>query len=266
MTRLRGALQEYLQIRRGLGYRLQHAGRVLLDFVGYLEAAGAETVTTELALEWATRPKGVDPANWSRRLGIVRGFAEHLQALDPSAEVPPADLLPGRFRRASPYLYSDADIVQLMAAARELAPPLRAATYETLVGLLAVTGMRVGEAIRLDRSDVDFVQGLLRVRHAKFDRSRELPLQTSTLEALRAYGAVRDARSPEPPTPSFFISTTRARLHYNDVHGVFIGLARRAGLVARSERCRPRIHDYADVFVMPTWGLSRTVVTRKRSA
>ena len=142
MSALGQAVEDYLSVRRALGYKLREHGYVLPDFVAYLEATGASTITTEAAVAWATQPKNSTPVWWSRRLAMVRGFARHMQALDPDTEVPPPGLLPDRCRRVAPYLYSDADIAALLAAARALPSPQRAATYETLIGLLAVTGMR----------------------------------------------------------------------------------------------------------------------------
>ncbi len=252
MTGLRTAVADYLAIRRRLGYGLQRAGRLLADFVGYLEDAGASQVTTELALAWATAPKDVHPAWWRQRLGIVRGFACYLQTLDPSTQVPPADLLRAHRPRVTPYLYSDADVDALMAAARVLTPPLRAATHETLVGLLAVTGLRVGEALGLDRADVDLTGGVLLVRRAKLAKPRELPLHDSTLEALRRYGRLRDQRWPKPATPSLFVSPRGLRLCSSTFHDTFRTLVRHAVLEGRGQRCRPRPHDLRHSFAVRT--------------
>ena len=255
MSQLRNAVDDYLRIRRALGFKLERAGHLLPQFVAYLERAGAETITTELALAWAKQPPDVHPDWWGHRMSVVRGFARHLQALDPRTEVPPIDLLPRKVSRATPYLYTDADVAALMDAARALHPPLRAATYETLVGLLVVTGMRIGEAMRLDRDDLDWTNGLLTVRDSKFGKSREVPLHPSTVEALTAYARVRDQLCPRSAAQSFFVSTKGTRLMYDTVHWTFLKLVRGAGLQRRSAGCRPRPHDYADLRVMPTSGL-----------
>jgi integrase len=257
MTQLHAAVEEYLTVRRALGFKLASEGHLLAKFVDFLESKGATTVTTELALDWATQPPGASPTWWSNRLSMVRCFARYLSAFDPSTEVPPTDLLPNLSsnRRATPYLYSEAQLVALMAAARgALSSPLRSATLETLIGLLAVTGMRVGEVIGLDRDDVDWTRGVLTVRRGKFGKSREIPLHPSTLEALRAFARLRDERCPHPQTPSFFVSTTGNRVSYSSFAARFRRLARSAGLQPQSSRCRPRIHDYADLCVMPTLG------------
>jgi integrase/recombinase XerD len=147
VSELRQSVDDYLQVRRSLGYKLTIYGRVLPQFVEFLEQRDAPVITTSLALEFATQPQNASVVWWHQRLAIVRGFALHRRAFDPRTEVPPADLLPAKFGRAIPYLYSEAEIEALMAAARRIRSALKAATYETLIGLLAVSGMPVGEAI-----------------------------------------------------------------------------------------------------------------------
>jgi integrase len=174
MSTLHRAVDDYVTVRRALGAKIEGYPRLLKGFVDYLEAAGAATVTTELAVAWAKLPgSDAHPAYLSRRLCVVRGFARHLKAFDPATEVPPAELFPPRSCRATPYLYSDADVAALMRAARSLGPVLRAATYETLIGLARVTGMRIGEIVRLDRDDVDWEEALLVVRCSKFGNYAE---------------------------------------------------------------------------------------------
>jgi integrase len=183
---------------------------------------------------------------------MVRGFAAYLETLNPATEVPPRSLLPGRSRRATPYLFSDDEVQGLMAAAGALRTPLRAATYATLIGLLAVTGMRVGEAIRLDRADVDLLEGLLTVRDSKFGKSREVALHATTTEALRGYAHRRDEECPRPAAPSFFVSIAGTRLIYTNVQHVFAGLTVAAGITRRSASCRPRLHDLRHSFAVTT--------------
>jgi len=252
MSALRDALPEYLAVRRALGFKMEREGRLLPDFISYLELRGAPAVTTALALEWAKQPPDGHPAWWAQRLGAVRGLAKHLQAFDARTEVPPPELLPHRSRRATPFLYSPQDIARLMEAARNLCPPLRSATYTTLIGLLAVTGMRVGEAIRLDRQDVDWTYGLLVVRNSKFGKSREVPLHDSTVETLRGYERLRDRHVRRPKAPSFLLSTAGTRLLYKNVHRTFLDLVRQAGLQRRSAHCRPRPHDLRHTFAVST--------------
>jgi integrase/recombinase XerD len=195
-------------------------------------------------------PANASPVWVAARLGVVRGLARYLQTVDADAEVPPADLLPARARRPTPYLYSDADIVALMAAARSLAPPLKAATFETLIGLLAVTGLRGGEAMRLDRGDIDWAGGLLIVRDTKFGKSRQVHLHVTTLAALRRYGRLRDRLCRSPTSASVFVSTSGARLCHATVGPTFRRLVRQAG-VGRGG-LSPRIHDLRHSFAVRT--------------
>jgi integrase len=252
MSPLRDALADYLRIRRALGYKLERAGKLLPQFLDYLERIGADTVTTERALAWATLPAAGSARWWAFRLSIVRGFAAYLQTLDPATEVPPKDLLAGRPPRATPYLYADEEIAALLATAGALRSSLRVATYRTLIGLLAVTGLRVGEAIRLDRGDLDLTHDLLVVRNSKFGKSREVPLHPSTMRAVRDYLRLRDRLQPAPSAPALFVSPAGTRLLYSNVHATFRQLRRRAGLQPRSASCRPRIHDLRHTFAIRT--------------
>jgi integrase/recombinase XerD len=252
-TTLRERLADYIQVRRGLGFKLEAYPWMLGDFVSYLEEAGASTVTTELAVAWACQPGvGAHPSYLSKRLSVVRGFARHLSAFDPATEVPPLELLPDQACRATPYLYSKADIVALIGAARALNPRLRAATYETLIGLLVVSGARIGELIRLDRGDIDWDEGTLAITYTKFNKHRELALHPSTVKALRSYADERDEAWPEPKDSSFFVSTLGTRLVHVTVQQAFARLARDAGLRPRSAQCRPRIHDFRHSFACST--------------
>ncbi|MGI8946733.1 MAG: tyrosine-type recombinase/integrase [Ornithinimicrobium sp.] len=267
MTDLRAELDRYLSIRRALGFTLVRAERLLNDFIDWLHAGGTSSgiITTHDAVAWASLPSGASPDWWGQRLSVVRGFARHLHAIDQVHEVPPPGLLPARTRRATPWLYSDADIAALMTAAGQLRSPLRAATFTTLIGLLAVTGLRIGEALRLDRCDVDLSDGMLHIRNTKFGKSRYVPLHPSARDALAAYTRRRDQLCPHPADPSFLVSTVGTRLLYCNAHAVWLDLISRAGLHARSARCRPRPHDlrhYADGRVMcpaGVFGLVRAV-------
>jgi len=243
MSDLRSALGDYLTMRRGLGFTLAREEKLLTQFLAYLDQRGAAGLTLDDAVAWATAPAGASPAWLAKRMSVVRGFAGYLRTLDPSVQVPPAGLVPGRRRRAVPYLYSDADTAALLAAARGLRYPMVTATYETLFGLLAVTGMRIGEAIRLDDDDFDAENGLLTVRASKQGRSRQLPLHPTTVAALRAYRRDRDAFRPRPVSSALFVSIEGTRLLIADAGATFRRLAGRAGLTPRSSACRPRPHD-----------------------
>jgi integrase/recombinase XerD len=252
MTPLRQAVADYLAMRRGLGFKLRRADALLPDFVAHLERCRARTVTCDLALEWAMRPPGAHPAWWVTRLEVVRGFASYLQAFDPSTEVPAPELLRGRYRRATPYLYSQSDIARLFGATRKLCSSQRAATLNTLIGLLATAGLRVGEGIRLDREDVDWHRRLLVIRETKFGKSREVPLHDSTLEALHAYARLRDRIFRRATTPAFFVSTVGTRLFHENIYKLFQHAVRAAGLQPRSPRRRPRFHDFRHTFAITT--------------
>jgi integrase/recombinase XerD len=252
MSALAAAVEDYLAVRRTLGFTLRDDHWLLADFVAQLEAAGLDTITTEAAVAWATQPADASPSWHAKRLGCVRRFAVHLHALDARCEVPPHGLLPCRARRARPHLYSDDEVTALIDQARRLVPRLRAATFETLIGLLAVTGMRPGEALRLNRGHVDLDNGVLRVLDSKFHHSRELPLHPTTVEALAAYSRLINRVGPQPARPSFFISITGSRLRHGDLNQTFVRLLRGAGLEppAESGRPRPRPHDLRHSFAV----------------
>jgi integrase/recombinase XerD len=253
MNRLHERVEQYLAIRRSLGFKLEDHGRLLPQFVAFLDQCGAPTLTVEAALAWATKPQGVDRFRWRQRLSVVRGFARWLQPFDPATQVPPADLLAYRRSRPVPYVFSDADIDALLAAVTVvLRHPLRVATHRTLFGLLAVTGMREGEAIGLDRSDVDLEAGSLTIRDSKFNKSRQLPLHPSTVKVLRDYAAQRDRLCPQPATSSFFISVRGRRLTGRRVLAVFTKLVDQAGLTPRGGSRRPRVHDLRHGFAVAT--------------
>lgn len=252
MSRLGHLADEYLQTRRALGYKLASQGRVLRGFVRYLDDRGDSRITVEAALAFATQPAGARPIWWTRRLSVVRGFAAFVQTIDPDTEVPPNSLLARGVSRAVPYLYSASQVAALMATARRLGTPLLAATYETLIGLLAVTGIRVGEAIALNRDDVDLARGVLTIGSGKFGKARMVPVHPSTVQALETYAGRRDEMRPRCAAPSFFVSTVGTRLTYNTVRVTFARLARQAGVEATSQRCHPRLHDFRHRFAVQT--------------
>lgn len=241
MSDLAGHVQDYLRMRRALGFKLRFAGQVLPQFVAYLEAAGASTVSAELAIAWAGSPEGLQPISLSHRLGAVRGFARYLATIDPATEVPPCGIWPSVAARPAPYLWSDIEIRALLDATRRLNPPLRAATHETLFGLLASSGMRVGEALGLGRDDVGLAGGVITVQDAKFGRSRLVPLHPTTIDALRTYVERRDQLCPKARSAKFFVSAGGTALTYGAVHKTFVDLTTAIGL--RTATARPRMHD-----------------------
>jgi integrase len=253
VSALEQSLADYLQLRRSLGHELAEAGWLLPDFVAYLDAHGSPTVTIEAALGWVQQSAtGQETSVGARRMTAARGFARYLAGIHAGTEVPPFGLMPHRQRWRRPFIYSPADIAAVMNQARcSILSPLRAATYDALIGLLAASGLRIGEAIKLDRGDVDWGEGVLLIRESKFGKSRLVPLQTSSMQALAEYTGLRDELQCRPKDPSFFVSLTRKRLCYAVVSQTFRQLVDSAG-VGTGAPCPPRLHDYADVFVMPT--------------
>lgn len=251
MSPLAVSLDEYLGLRRSLGYKLERAGELLADFVASAEGAGADHVTVEGAVEWALRAEETGSSWRAQRLGVVRGFARYLHATDPIHQIPPAGLLP-RGRRPAPFLYAEADIAALMAAARRLRTPLRAATMETLIGLAAVTGLRVGELLRLDRVDVDVETDVLAVRNTKLGRSRLVPLHPTTTESLAAYGLRRDELFPPPVSDALFISTAGTRLRSGSLQAGFAEVVELAGLPTSQGQQRPRLGNLRHSFAVQT--------------
>jgi integrase len=254
MKTLSTHLHRYLQLRRRLGFKLYHAACSLRQFVRFARRQKASCITTKLALRWATQPTRCQPCWWADRLGMVRGFARYLTAIDARTEVPARGLLPHHYRRKPPYLYTDGQVRDLIAAAQQLSSPqhLRGATYATLFGLLAATGMRVGEALGLDRADVDLPQALLTVRQTKGNQPRLVPIHRSTGQALRRYEHLRDQVCPRPLSSRFFLSERGAALTYCIVRHWFIKVSRQIGLRQLSDRHGPRIHDLRHRFSIRT--------------
>jgi integrase len=258
MSTLRASLKEYLGTRRAMGFELRVPGRNLHKFVSFLEQQGATYITTDLALRWATQPRGAAPAYQADRLAHVRRFAAWRKATDPRTEVPPHGLLPQRTRRKTPFIYSDDQVRAVLSAARALpsSKGLRGLTYMTLFGLVAVTGMRTSEAVALDRGDVDFQESIVIVRRTKFGKTRMVPLHESTGVALRRYSIARDRLFHAPRTPAFFLSERGTRVTTWSTAYNFASASRHAGLRGPVEGHRhghgPRIHDLRHRFAAKT--------------
>jgi integrase len=250
MSQLSDHLDDYLRLRRALGFKLEWPGQVLPKLIAYIEAAGATSLTADMAIAWAQLPQRVQPIHWTHRLGAARGFARYLKTIDPETEVPVPNVFGARQRRRAPYLWSENDICRLLEETRQLRPSLRAATHEALFGLLAASGMRVGEAIGLRRDDVDLIDGVLSIREAKFGRSRLVPLHPSVTEQLRSYAARRDRMCPAPRSLTFFISNVGTALNRNNVHNTFVKLT--TAMELRTAASRPRIHDLRHSFAVRT--------------
>jgi integrase len=255
MSALHKALSQYVTVRRALGTRLVEPARTLRQFVIFLERRGSSHITTPLALQWAMTPQGVQPATWARRLSMVRRFAHWLSASDPQTEVPPARLLPARRRRRRPHIFSDEEIGRLMVEGvqRRSRTGLRGLTYTTLIGLLASTGLRPGEALALDRSDVDLERGILSIRETKFGKSRLVPIDPSTRRALRQYAERRDALGVHLRSPAFLLAESGRRLQGCTARRMFALLSCITGLRPATESRRrvgrgPRLQDFRHTF------------------
>jgi integrase/recombinase XerD len=252
VTALAQHVEDYLAVRRGLGFKLRSERRMLADFVVFMDSVGQSTLTVNAALQWATSPTGVGHAYLAQRMRAIRGLARYLRGIDPATEIPPLELLPARRHRPTPHIYSEQEVTTLMAAAATLRPMLRAATMETLIGLLACTGLRVSEAFALDRTDIDATNGLLRIRDSKYGKSREVLIHDSTLAALHAYLGRRDELRATGDAVCVFVSSWGARLNHKAMHPAFDRIRRTAGVVGCSPGRWPRAHDLRHTFAVNT--------------
>lgn len=254
MNPLRKAVRDYLAMRRGLGFKLVKHAAELPGFVSFLESQPSARITTNLALKWATLNPDHKPAEWAARLTVVRGFARHWSATDPSTEVPPLGLLPYRPQRAQPYFYSEEEIGRLLKAARaqRSVDPLRSWTYYCLFGLLAVTGLRLGEALNLQTNDMDWDAGVLTIRGAKFGKSRLVPLHSSTCKVLREYVRRRQQRFGTRLNGPVLVNKNGNRLDKGEVHRTFYRLSREIGIRAENASRGPRLHDFRHRFAVNT--------------
>ncbi len=254
MNRLRTAVRDYLAMRRGLGFKLAKHEGGLREFLSFLARKRSSRITVNLALEWATLNANQKPYDWAARLTIVRGFARYWSATDSSTEVPPPGLLPGRPPRAQPYIYSDREIRALLKAAknRPSIDPLRSWTYHCLFGLLAVTGLRLGEALNLQRKDMDWSESILTIRGAKFGKSRLVPVHASTCKVLADYVKRRDRRFGARTGGHFLANKNGNPLDKGEVHRTFYTLSRQIGLRAVNASRGPRLHDFRHRFAVQT--------------
>jgi integrase len=254
MKKLRMGISAYLTLRRRLGFKLVKHEPALQEFVSFLEQKHTSRITVKLALEWATQNVNQKPWEWAARLSIVRSFARHWSATDASTEVPPFGLLPWRPPRAQPYFYSDHEIRKLLQAARTRSSidPLRPSTYHCLFGLLAVTGLRLGEALNLRTGDMNWSEGMLVIRRAKFGKSRLVPLHPSTCKVLSDYAARRDGRFGARPDGPFLVNKNGNQLDKGEVHRMFYSLSRQTGLRAADSNRGPRLHDFRHRFAVQT--------------
>jgi len=254
MTMIEQSIQDYLALRRSLGFKLRDAGLCLVKFAAFLAVRQAPHITTALAMEWAQQSPSAQPATCAQRLGYVRDFARYHVASDPQTEIPALGLLPFHAHRARPYFYSGEDIARLLQCALELSPGdgLRPWTYHCLLGLLSVSGLRIGEAIRLKAEDVDLQAGVLTIRGTKFGKSRLVPIHPSTGEVLEQYRARRERFLAGRAASTFFITSRGNPLDIGDIHRTFYQLSRRIGLRGETASHGPRLHDFRHRFAVQT--------------
>lgn len=249
---LEAMLEDYLAVRRALGVRLERPEKLLRQFLYHLHERGLDQITVDAIVEWVRLPEATSPGWLGMRMNAVRGFAAFCHGLDPANQLPPRGLLSAGGKRATPYLYSNAEIDALCHATGALRGEVRQATYRTLIRLLAATGMRIGEAAALDVGDFDRQRGVLTVRETKFDRHRLLPLHASTTEALTTYRQQLERAYPHPCTPALLVSGSGTRLLTVNIGATFRQLVLLAGLAPRSANCRPRPHDLRHTFAVRT--------------
>jgi integrase len=258
---LRRAIQEYLALRRSLGFKMNDAGRSLAQFATFMERRRAAHVTQALALEWAQIPHDAQPSHWASRLCHVRQFARYRSASDPRTQIPASGLLPFKPKRARPYLYTDRQIQQLLHATLHmpLRPQLRKTcalqpwVYYGFFGLLSVSGLRLGEARNLKLDEVDLKAGVLTVRGGKWGKDRWIPLHASTCEVLTHYLKKRQRHWAGRAVSSyFFISSWGNRLDFGAIHRAFYAASRCVGLRGASDSHGPRLHDLRHRFATTT--------------
>lgn len=244
MKSLRDHLAQYLKLRRQLGYKLKESEFLLRSFTTLAEEEGAEFIATKLELRWAAPPH-LKPAQGGSRLSTLRRFAAYVSAFDARTQVPPQKLLPYQLTRRNPFHYSDENVAQLIKAPREIdsSGGIKGLTLSTVLGLLAVTGMRVGEALALDYGDFDADKGILTVRLSKGSKSRMVPLHESATLALRCYASARDSIYVKRTSPAFFVWEGGDRLVYDSVNRWFLLVACQIGLRKPGDVHGPRVHD-----------------------
>jgi integrase len=256
-TNMQARVRAFLVERRRLGFELTETGRALREFARYVDSLGyAKPLTVEVMAEWARRDKhhSKSPITWARRLKMLRPFARYLQQFEPRTEVPDESIFGSVDQRLAPHIYSEAEIVDLLGAARRLCPKLRGAGYEALFGLLASTGLRLSEAIGLCDGDVDLRAGMLTVRRTKFAKSRQVPLHPSAIQALSRYRRLRNLYVERDPEASFFVGTRGKHLGQalstHQVEQVFRTLRAQLGWINRGAHHAPRVHDLRHSFVV----------------
>lgn len=252
MKSLRQGVQEYLEYRWRLGFKLHRTQHLLTHFVSFMEQNRAKHITFKLALKFATMDTKA-PNAWASRLGIIRRFAEYWSTVDPKTEVPQKKLLPNSYKRQSPYIYTDTEVTKLVECSESGYPNDRfdQYTYFVLFGLLAVTGMRIGEALALNCEAVNVQNKIITIYQSKFRKSRYIPIHKTTAEVLNDYSKYRNQCFPNPTTSRFFIDRTGKALAERRVRHVFHKRLTKIGLT-ESKGCNPRIISLRHTFAVKT--------------
>ncbi len=270
MKRLTMAVRDYLDLRESLGYRGTIDDQFRLkEFVRFMQASKTETITTDLAIAFAKQNPAANPAHWGSRYAVIRRFAQYWSTIDIASVVPPQGILPTKFHRPKPHIYSPNELRDILKEARHLNSRrngFRGLTYQTLFGLLAATGMRHGEALRLNRDDIDFSENLIKISETKFGKSRLIPVHSSTIQNLKRYATARDQLVAAKTTPAFFVSEQDTRLTKWAVRHTFVSLTIKIGIRDPLAIFGPRIHDFRHTFavtVITNWYRNGQNVERK---
>jgi len=247
MMSLQSSAKDYLAMRRALGFKLQRYEAWLMDFVAFMKQHHVRRITVQWVVRWVRENPSTNPGYQGLRFGTVRAFAIHHSTIDSRTEIPPADLMPRHPGRNRFYLYSNKEIQRLLEQTlipRAGSTSLTRWVRYTLYGLLSVTGLRIGEALRLNSSDVDLEQGILTIRDSKFGKSRLVPIHSSTCTALRKYLRRRNVYFKGRSLVPFFVSRRGTRLSHNDAWKSFVRLSRKIGLRDPTARRGPCLHDF----------------------
>jgi integrase/recombinase XerD len=249
MRNLRETSENYIALRRSLGFKMENERRALPAFVSFLERRKTPYITTRVAIDWAQQGRH-GQSKW--RFSMVRGLAKYAAISDSRTEIPDRSLLRNKYPRPRPYIYSDQEVTQILDTAWNWRHDRPRKTYYSILGLLAVSGLRLGEAIRLQLDDVDLINGMLTVRNSKFGKSRLVPLHPTTGKRLTAYKKERDKFLGERRSTHFFVSRSGTPLHQPNIHTVFKRLLALAGISPETSHRGPRLHDFRHRFAVCT--------------
>ena len=254
MKTLKTQVERYIKLRRQLGYKLKTSEKILIKFASFSEEHGVSHIKNEIAVMFAKKNPNASSATWNRVLGIIRQFAFFLSAIDKKTEIPPLNLIVGTYHRSKPYIYTKEQINNLLKGCLKLGTRaiILKHTYYTLFGLIAVTGMRISEAISLKQRNVDFSDGIIFIKNTKFKKSRIIPLDKTTLSELEKYIYYKSKYNQNSNSLNLFISSSGTELKYHNVKKAFIRASIYAGLRKTIKGKGPRIHDIRHTFAVHT--------------